>query len=179
MTERNIRPYQGQCPTIAASAFVDATAVVIGDVSIADDCSIWPGAIARGDVERIVIGAKTNVQDGSVLHVTHDGPYSPGGRALLIGTGVTIGHQALLHACTVGDYCLIGMGAIVMDDAEVESECMIAAGSLVPPGKRLPARTLWRGSPARYARDLTVEEVEQLHYSAAHYVRLKNTYLVA
>ena len=170
----NIRPFLEHKPQIDSTAYIDSSAIVIGRVSVAEDASLWPCVVARGDVERIEIGRATNVQDGTVLHVTHDGPYSPGGRALLIGEGTTIGHQALLHACTVGDYCLIGMGAIVMDKVVVEDECMIAAGAVVPPGKRVSSRTLWRGNPARPVRELSQEEVRQLHYSAEHYVRIKD-----
>lgn len=172
-----VRPYRDTLPSIEPSAYVDPDAVVIGDVIMAADSSIWPTAVARGDVERIVIGAKSNIQDGSVLHVTHDGPYSPGGRSLIIGEGVTVGHRVTLHACTIGDYCLIGMAALVMDDVVIGPESMIAAGSVVPPGKQIEPRTLWRGSPARPVRDLTEREIENLHYSADHYVRIKNHYL--
>jgi len=152
--------------------------VIIGDVEIGADSSIWPWCVVRGDVNLIRIGARTNVQDLSCIHVTHDGPYTPeGGIPTLIGDEVTIGHKALIHACTIGDRCLIGMGAIVMDGAVLEDEVIVAAGSLVSPGKVLEARSLYRGSPARRVRDLTADEVEQLSYSAAHYVRLKDSYL--
>jgi carbonic anhydrase/acetyltransferase-like protein (isoleucine patch superfamily) len=117
------------------------------------------------------------VQDGAVLHVTHDGPYSPGGRGLFIGEAVTIGHGAILHACTIGNACLIGMGATVLDGVVIEDEVMVAAGALVTPGKRLPSRTLWAGNPARQLRELTPEQVEQLHYSARNYVKVKDEYV--
>ena len=172
-----LRSYLDRQPRVHPTAWVDPDAVVIGDVDVGADASIWPCAVARGDVHRVIIGPKTSIQDGSVLHVTHDGPYSPGGRALIIGEGVTVGHKVVLHACTVGNYCLVGMGAIVMDDVVIGDECLIAAGSLVPPGKVLPPRTLWRGSPAREVRPLTDDDIERLHYSAEHYVRLKNRYL--
>lgn len=177
MGSMSIRSYLGRQPDVHSSAWVDPDAVVIGSVSIGADASIWPCAVARGDVARIVIGARTSIQDGSVLHVTHDGPWSPGGRDLIVGAGVTVGHKVVLHACTVGNYSLIGMAAVLMDDVIVGDECLVAAGSLVPPGKVLPARTLWRGSPAREVRRLSDEEVEKLHYSADHYVRLKDIYL--
>ncbi|MFO0333798.1 MAG: gamma carbonic anhydrase family protein, partial [Pseudomonadota bacterium] len=118
-------------------------------------------------------------QDGAVLHVTHDGPYSPGGLPLVVGEEVTIGHKAVLHACTIGHRCLVGMGAIVLDGAFVEDDVMIGAGALVPPRKRLPTRTLWVGNPAKQVRLLTDREVEQLRYSALHYVKVKDRYLAA
>jgi carbonic anhydrase/acetyltransferase-like protein (isoleucine patch superfamily) len=133
--------------------------------------------VIRGDVNEIEIGARTNVQDGSVLHVTHDGPYSPGGRPLVVGDDVTVGHAVTLHACTIGDRCLIGMNSCILDGAVLEPDVMLAAGSLVSPGKRLESGALYRGSPARRARDLTEKELEMLRYSAAHYVRLKDRYL--
>jgi carbonic anhydrase/acetyltransferase-like protein (isoleucine patch superfamily) len=136
-------------------------------------------AVLRGDVNRIVLGARTNVQDGAVLHVTHDGPYSPGGVPLLIGDDVTVGHLAILHACTIGSRVLIGMHATVLDNAVIEDDVLLAAGSVVAPGKHLKSGHLYRGSPAVAARPLTAKEIEQLQYSAAHYVRLKNRYLAA
>ncbi len=173
----HIRPFAGITPVTGDRCYIDPQATVIGDVTLGDDVSFWPGAVARGDVNRIVIGASTNVQDGSVLHVTHDGRYTPGGRALEIGVGVTVGHKVVLHACTVGDYCLIGMGAVIMDDVVIGNEALIAAGSLVTPGKVIPERTLWAGSPARQIRELDDEAVEKLHYSADQYVILKDRYL--
>ncbi len=172
----SIRPYRQIHPQIHPTAWVDEAAVVIGAVCLGADASVWPMAVVRGDVDRIEIGARSNIQDGCVLHVTHDGPYTPGGRALLIGEGVTVGHKVVLHACTIGDFCLIGMGAIVMDEVVIGEHCMVAAGAVVTPGKKLPPGTLWKGSPARYARDLSDTEIERLNYSADHYVRLKNDY---
>ena len=134
-------------------------------------------AVVRGDVNSISVGARTNVQDGSVLHVTHDGPYSPGGRELIIGADVTIGHRAILHACTIGDASLVGMGAIILDDVVTEDFVIIGAGSIVPPGKRLEGGYLWLGNPVRRVRPLTLPEREQFEYSALHYVRLKDRYL--
>ena len=135
-------------------------------------------AVVRGDVEAIEIGAGTNVQDGSVLHVTHAGDYSPDGFALTIGRGVTIGHRAVVHACTVGDHCLIGIGAVLMDGAVIEDRVLIGAGSLVPPGKRLESRHLYVGSPAKKVRPLNEQELAFLIYSARHYVHLKDRYLL-
>lgn len=174
-----IRPYRQQLPRLAAGAYVDEAACVIGDVELGEDASVWPMAVLRGDVNAIRIGARTNVQDGSVLHVTHDGPYSPGGAALMVGDDVTIGHGVILHACTIGNRCLVGMGALVLDKVVIEDEVFIAAGSVVPPGKRLVSGFLYRGSPAQQARPLTDTERAQLKYSAEHYVRVKNDYLLA
>jgi len=173
----SIRNFGEKQPQIGPGVFVDDSAVVIGDVHLGENVSIWPGAILRGDIERIEIGAGTNIQDASVLHVTHDGPHSPGGFALKIGSNVTVGHKVVLHGCTVGDYCLVGIGAIVMDGAVVEDEVMIGAGALVPPGKRLETGYLYVGAPARQARPLKDPEKEFLRYSAQHYIHLKDAYL--
>lgn len=169
-----IRSFQGITPAIGKGVYVDESAQVIGDVTIGEDSSVWPLTVIRGDVNKITIGARTNIQDNSCLHVTHDGPYTPGGVALVIGDEVTVGHGVILHACTIGDRCLIGMGAIVMDKVVMEDECFVAAGSVVPPNKRLKRRWLYRGSPAVAVRELTAQEIENLTYSAAHYVRVKN-----
>lgn len=173
----NIRPFGGQAPALGARVWVDPSAVVVGRVEIGDDASVWPTSVVRGDVNWIRIGARTNVQDGSILHVTHDGPYSPGGLPLVIGAEVTVGHKVMLHACTTGDRCLLGMSSTILDGAVLEDEVFLAAGSLVPPGKRLQARSLYKGSPARRVRPLTEDELAMLRYSAAHYVRLKDRYL--
>jgi carbonic anhydrase/acetyltransferase-like protein (isoleucine patch superfamily) len=171
-----IRPYLDKLPTLSAGVWIDESALVIGDVILGQDASVWPMAVVRGDVNFIRIGARSNVQDGAVLHITHDGPYTPGGAPLVIGDDVTIGHGAILHACTVGNRCLIGMGARVLDEVVIEDEVFVAAGSLVSPGKRLQSGFLYRGSPATQARPLSPEEIDQLKYSAEHYVRLKNHY---
>lgn len=173
----NIRTYRNISPTLGARVYVDAAAVVIGKVTIGDDSSIWPTAVVRGDVNTITIGARTSIQDGSVLHVTHDGPHAPGGRALTIGSDVTVGHRVMLHACTIGNTCLIGMGSILLDDVVTEDFVMIGAGSIVTPGKRLESGGLYVGSPARRVRDLKPKEIEFLTYSAAHYVKMKDEYL--
>lgn len=167
-----IRSFQGVHPTIAPSAYIDESAVICGDVSIGEDSSIWPLVVIRGDVNSIRIGARTSIQDGSVVHVTHDGPYSPGGAATAVGDDVTVGHKVVLHACTIRDRVLVGMGAIVMDDAVVESDVIIGAGSLVPPGKVLEAGHLYLGSPVKQVRPLTEQERQRLVYSAAYYVKL-------
>jgi carbonic anhydrase/acetyltransferase-like protein (isoleucine patch superfamily) len=171
------RPFKNKQPKIGESVYIDATAVVIGDVTLADDVSIWPTSVVRGDVHRINIGAGTNVQDGCVLHVSHDSPYTPGGFPLTIGKGVTIGHRAVVHACSIGNYCLLGIGAIVMDGAELGDYTMLGAGALVPPGKNLAGGYLYVGAPARQVRKITEEEKQFLHYSYQHYMHLKDEYL--
>lgn len=169
-----IRAFEGIRPSLAQGAWVDESAQLIGDVSLGADSSIWPLATVRGDVNRIRIGARSNVQDNACLHVTHDGPYTPGGCGLEIGDDVTVGHGVILHACTIGNRVLIGMGSIVMDQAVIEDEVLLAAGSLVPPGKRLESGHLYRGNPLVKARVLTEAERASLKYSAEHYVRVKN-----
>lgn len=173
----NVRTYRNIAPTLGQRVYIDPAAVVIGKVTIGDDVSIWPAAVVRGDVHSIEIGARTSIQDGSVLHVTHDGPYRQGGRALIVGADVTVGHRVVLHACTIGNTCLIGMGSLLLDDVVTEDLVMIGAGSIVTPGKRLETRGLYVGSPARRVRDLKLQEIEFLSYSAAHYVKVKNEYL--
>lgn len=171
-----IRKFATTTPSIGARVYIDPSADIIGRVTLADDVSIWPRAVLRGDVNTITIGARTNIQDGAIIHVTHDGPYTPGGRPTNIGADVTVGHGCIIHGCTIGNRCLIGMGAIVMDGAVIEDDTIIAAGSLVSPNKTLKSGHLYRGQPAREARPLTKEERENLAYSAEHYVRLKNEY---
>jgi len=173
----NIRPYRNTLPRLAARVYVDPAGLVIGDVELGDDASIWPFAVARGDVHYVRIGARTNVQDGAVLHVTHDGEYTPGGFPLIIGDDVTIGHGAIVHACTVEDACLIGMNATVLDGAVVHRHSMIGAGAVVSPGKVVGEGELWVGNPARKVRMLSDVEIERLYYSARHYVKLKDEYL--
>ncbi len=172
----HIRPYQGVEPALGARVYVDPQATVIGRVTLGADVSIWPMAVLRGDVNTIRLGDRTNVQDGSVLHVTHDGPYSPGGLPLTLGDDVTVGHHAVLHACTLGSRILVGMGAIVLDGAVVEDEVIIGAGAVVPPRKRLASRTLWIGNPARQQRALSARELDQFLYLSQHYVRIKDGY---
>lgn len=171
------RSFVNQKPHIGKDVYIDSTAVIIGNVSLQDDVSVWPTTVIRGDVEGIEIGAGTNVQDGAVLHVSHAGDYSETGHPLKIGKGVTIGHRAVVHACTIGDYCLIGIGAIVMDDSVIEDYVMLGAGALVPPGKRLISGYLYIGSPAKQIRELTIDEKNFLVYSSRHYIHLKNQYL--
>jgi len=172
-----LRAFKGKQPQIGARNYIDESAVVIGDVSLADDVSVWPMVVIRGDVAPITIGEGTNIQDGSVLHVSHAGKYAPKAAPLTIGKGVTVGHKAVVHACTVGDYCLVGIGAIIMDNALLEDYVMLGAGSLVPAGKVLESGYLYLGSPAKKVRELKTEEREFLEYSASHYVLLKDEYL--
>ena len=170
-----IRTFAGITPVIGAGVYVDVTALVTGNVTIGAESSIWPMVVVRGDVNRIIIGHHTNIQDAAVLHVTHDNEQTgKTGYPLTVGNFVTVGHQALLHACTIGDYCLIGMGAIIMDAAVVQEKVIVGAGSLVAPGKRLESGYLYVGNPARKVRPLTADELDFLEYQARHYVELKN-----
>jgi len=173
-----IRNFKNHYPQIAKTAYIDDLAVIIGDVSISDDCSIWPLVAIRGDMHKVSIGARSNVQDGSVLHETHAGVFtSENGFALIIGEDVTIGHKAILHGCTIGNRVLVGMGAIVLDGAILEDDLILGAGSLVPPNKTLKSGFLYMGSPAKQIRPLNARDYEFLLYSAHNYVKLKNEYL--
>ena len=173
----NVRPYRSILPNLGARAYVDLAATVIGDVVLGDDVSIWPGAIVRGDVNFIRIGARSNIQDVAILHVTHAGPHTGDGFPCVIGADVTIGHAAVIHACTIEDACLIGMHATVLDGAVVRKHAFVGAGALIPPGKIVGEGELWVGNPARCVRVLGPAQIEQLYYSAQHYVRLKDDYL--
>ncbi|MEQ1603098.1 MAG: gamma carbonic anhydrase family protein [Methylophilaceae bacterium] len=174
---QNIQCYQGLLPQIAAEVYIHPSATVIGDVHLAEQVSVWPGTVIRGDVNHIQIGAGTNVQDLSVLHVSHKSSWNPQGAPLLIGKHVTIGHKVILHGCTIADECLIGMGSIVMDKVIVQKNVLLAAGSLVPEGRVLESGFLYMGSPAQKIRPLTEKEMAHFLYSAEHYMRLKNQYL--
>lgn len=169
-----IRRFRDSEPCLGQDVFIDDSAVVIGDVTLGDRVSIWPQSVLRGDVNSIVIGDDTNIQDGCVLHVTHRSERNPAGFPLVVGCGVTVGHKVVLHGCTVGDLCLIGIGAIVLDGAVLEDRVMLGAGALVPPGKRLESGYLYVGSPARPSRQLREDELAYLEYSRDGYVRLKN-----
>ena len=169
-----IRPFEQHTPLIHPTAYLDDTAVVIGDVEIGQDSSVWPLCVIRGDIQSIRIGARTSIQDGTIIHVTHDSRFCPGGQATIVGNDVTVGHKVLLHACTIEDYCLIGMGAIVMDKAIVQARVTIGAGSVVPPGKVLESGYLYVGSPVRQVRLLNDRELEFLEYSPQNYRRLKD-----
>ncbi len=172
----DIRPFAGKQPRISEDVWIDPTAVVIGDVTIGTGSSVWPTAVIRGDIHSIRVGERTSIQDGSVLHVTHDSAYNPGGYPLTVGSDVIVGHKVVLHGCTIGDHCLVGMGAIVLDGAELEPYVMLGAGSLVPPNKRLTGRSLWLGSPVRLVRELNDQEIEFLRYAAGNYVRLGQSF---
>ncbi|AIR88936.1 gamma carbonic anhydrase family protein [Pseudomonas cremoricolorata] len=172
-----IRSFAQHTPSLGPHVFVDRSAVVIGDVEIGADSSVWPLTVIRGDMHRIRIGARTSVQDASVLHITHAGPFNPEGFPLLIGDDVTIGHKVMLHGCTLGSRILVGMGSTVMDGAMVEDEVIIGAGSLVPPGKRLHSGYLYVGSPVKQVRPLTDKERGFFTYTAGNYVKLKDQHL--
>ena len=173
----SLQPYRATLPVLGDGCYVAGSAELIGDIVAAEDCSFWPQVVVRADVNVIRIGARSNIQDGAVLHVTHDHQAQPGGHPLYLGGEVTIGHRAILHGCRIGNRCLIGMGAIVLDGAILEEGVLLGAGSLVPPNKRLQGGYLWMGQPARRVRALTDQERDKLSYSAAHYVRLKDDYL--
>jgi carbonic anhydrase/acetyltransferase-like protein (isoleucine patch superfamily) len=175
-----IRPYRDTLPRLGERVYVDPAATLVGDVELGDDVSLWPGTVVRGDVNFIRIGARTNVQDGTVVHVSHDGPHAKlGGFATVIGADVTIGHKAIIHACRIEDAVLVGMGAIVLDGAVLRKHAFVGAGALVAPGKQVGAGELWLGNPAKKVRMLSDAEIEALYYSAQHYVRLKDDYLAA
>jgi len=171
-----IRTLSGVTPKIAKSAWIDETSVVIGDVNIGADSSVWPMAVIRGDMHSITIGERVSIQDGAVLHITHASEFNPDGYPLTIGDDVTIGHQACLHGCTIGNEVLIGIGATVLDGAIVEDQVIIGARCLVPPGKRLESGYVYMGSPAKKARALTDKEIAFFKYGAANYAKLKAEY---
>jgi carbonic anhydrase/acetyltransferase-like protein (isoleucine patch superfamily) len=164
-------------PQLGHAVYLAASATVLGHVILGDYVSVWPQAVIRGDVHAIRIGARTNIQDGCILHATHDSSYTPGGYALNIGEDVTLGHGAVLHGCRIGARCLIGIHATVLDGAVLEDEVLLGAGALVPPGKRLVSGFLYHGQPARQVRALSAQDRESLAYSAQHYVKLARRYL--
>lgn len=175
----SLRPYLDKLPVLGERVYVDPAATVIGEVELGDDVSVWPGTVIRGDVNFVRIGARTNVQDGTIVHVSHHSPYNKAGYPTLIGEDVTIGHGAIVHACTIEDRVLVGMGAKILDGAVVKQHGFVGAGAVVGPGKVVGEAELWLGNPARPARTLTDREIESLLYSAQHYVRLKDRYLGA
>lgn len=168
-----IHAYKGVAPKIHPTAFVAASAEVIGDVELGEESSVWFNAVIRGDVNYIRIGRGANLQDGSVLHVNRQGPPT------IVGEFVTVGHGARLHGCHVKSNCLIGIGAVVLDGAVLEEECLVAAGALVAPGTRAPKGSLLMGSPARVRRSVTAEDLELIHRSARNYIKLRAEYLEA
>ncbi|KIS45489.1 gamma carbonic anhydrase family protein [Kosakonia radicincitans] len=172
-----LRPYKDFFPKIGLRVMVDSSSVVIGDVRIADDVGIWPLVVIRGDVNYVEIGTRSNIQDGSVLHVTHKSSYNPEGNPLIIGEDVTVGHKVMLHGCIIGNRVLVGMGSILLDGAVIEDDVMIGAGSLVPQNKRLESGYLYLGSPVKQIRPLKEAEIEGLKYSANNYVKWKDEYL--
>ena len=169
--------YLSTSPDVAERVFIHDSAQVIGDVTIGLDSSVWCNTVLRGDVNRIVIGTGSNIQDFTMGHVSHKSAKKPDGSPLIIGDHVTVGHSVILHGCRIGNECLIGMGSIVMDDVVVEDRVMIGAGSLVSPGKVLKSGHLYIGRPAVAVRELTAEEIAYLKYSAEHYIRVKDNYL--
>lgn len=173
----SIRTFKGQTPSLSADVFVDPSAIVVGDVSLGDDCSVWPNTVIRGDMHTIKIGKRCSIQDGSVLHITHASDYNPGGFPLTLGDEVTVGHMAMLHGCTIGSRVLIGMQAMVMDGVIIEDDVVLGAGSLVPPGKVLKSGHLYVGRPAKMKRPLSEKELSYFSYTAGNYVKLKNEHL--
>ncbi len=170
MGDRLIRSYRGRTPKIAPTAYIDPAAVVIGDVTLGEDSSVWPGTVLRGDVNFIRIGARTNIQDGSVLHVLRDD------FPLILGDSVTVGHGVILHGCTVESRCLIGMGAIILNGARIGSGSIVAAGTLVPEGTVVAPGSLFMGHPGKFRRPLTDEDQASIDRYAARYVEYKETY---
>jgi carbonic anhydrase/acetyltransferase-like protein (isoleucine patch superfamily) len=170
------RSYLGQRPVLGRGVYIDPAALVVGDVELGEDVSVWPMAVVRGDVNRIRIGARSNVQDGSVLHVSRPYPGNDAGWPLVIGEDVVIGHKVVAHGCTIGNRVLVGIGSIVLDGVVVEDDVMIGAGAVVTPGKRLESRGLYLGNPARRARELTEAEIAHIPLMAGWYVRLKKEY---
>jgi len=177
MQKNAIRSLNQNTPQLGREVMIDASAVVTGRVRIGDDASIWPCVSIRGDLEPIMIGARSNIQDGAVLHTSHHSPFNDRAYALTLGNDVTVGHNATLHGCTIEDLCLIGMNAVILDGVLIPPYTLIGAHSLVPPGKQLQGGLLYAGSPAKPVRELTGKERAFFHYSAAHYVKLKNQHM--
>lgn len=173
----SVRTFQGITPELGENVFVDSTGLVVGDVVLGADSSIWPMTVLRGDVNKIRIGARSNIQDNSVVHVTHPHAGAPEGHAVIVGDNVTVGHRVILHGCEIGEHCLVGMGSTVMDGAVLKPYVLLGAGSLVSPGKVLEGGYLWLGSPVRKIRPLSDDERHWIQYSAQNYVDLKNQHL--
>ena len=172
----DIRTFQDLHPRIARDAWVDASAVIIGNVELGAEASVWPLCVIRGDIHSIRIGARSNIQDATVIHVTHDSEFNPGGFPVVIGDDVTVGHKVVLHGCTIGHRCLIGMGSVVLDGAILKSDVILGAGSLVPQGKVLESGHLYHGSPVNKVRPITDKEREFLTYVSSNYVKLAAQY---
>lgn len=172
-----IRKYNGFTPQIDESCFIDPSSVVIGQVKIGKNSSVWCNTVIRGDVSHIEVGENTNIQDLSMLHVTHYNPGISDGSPLIIGNNVTVGHKCCLHACTIMDNVLVGMGSILLDNCIIESNVFIGAGSVVPPNKRLESGYLYFGNPLKQIRALSKEEIKFIEYSSVHYVKVKNSHL--
>lgn len=172
-----MKSFRGKTPQLGDRVWVDDSAVLIGDVTIGEDSSVWPLVAIRGDMHRIRIGARTSIQDNSCLHITHASAYKPEGHPLTIGDDVTVGHMAMLHGCTIGSRVLVGMGTTILDGAVIEDEVIIGAGSLVPPGKRLETGFMYMGSPVKQIRPLNDKEIEYFQYAGLNYVKLKDEYL--
>lgn len=172
-----MKSFRGKTPQLGDRVWVDDSAVLIGDVTIGEDSSVWPLVAIRGDMHRIRIGARTSIQDNSCLHITHASAYKPEGHPLTIGDDVTVGHMTMLHGCTIGSRVLVGMGTTILDGAVVEDEVIIGAGSLVPPGKRLETGFMYMGSPVKQIRPLNDKEIEYFQYAGLNYVKLKDEYL--
>ena len=175
--DQSIRSHRGISPQLGSRVYIDPAATVIGDVCLGDDASVWPGAVIRGDMHSIKIGARSNVQDNAVLHITHASDFNPNGWPLSIGDDVVIGHRAVLHGCTVGNRIIIGNGAIVNDGAIIQDEVIVGAGCMVPPGKTLESGYVYVGNPCKQLRALSESEKTFFTYSPANYVKLKDQYL--
>ena len=172
-----MKSFRGKTPQLGDRVWVDDSAVLIGDVTIGEDSSVWPLVAIRCDMHRIRIGARTSIQDNSCRHITHASAYKPEGHPLTIGDDVTVGHMAMLHGCTIGSRVLVGMGTTILDGAVIEDEVIIGAGSLVPPGKRLETGFMYMGSPVKQIRPLTDKEIKYFQYAGLNYVKLKDEYL--
>ena len=169
----NLIRFRGKAPSIDPTAFVAPGAQLIGDIELGPEASIWYNCVLRGDMNRIRIGARTNVQDGSVIHVDPPRPGGPeAGFPAIIGEEVLIGHMAMVHGCILHDRAFVGLGSIVMDGCEIEGDAMLAAGAMLTPGKRIPSGQLWAGRPAKYVRDLTAADIEGMRMGVAHYAAL-------
>lgn len=178
MNKNTLRSYKGITPTVGKNSYIDESAVLVGDIVLGNDVSVWPLVAGRGDVNKIRIGDRSNIQDGTILHVTRRSSHQPDGFPLIIGDDVTVGHQCMLHGCTLGNRILVGMGAIIMDGTIVEDDVFIGAGTVVPPNKVLRSGYLYVGNPMKEARPLKDRELAFLKESAQNYVQLKKEYLL-